>query len=72
MGPMWKALILTPHVLDNGHPEIFLWGILILIQRMIHQICGILIQTVLSPSLASWPPLTSGSRAKYRLYNLVV
>ena len=69
--PILEALTLTYRGLDVGKPGLLFWRYSD-IDINILQIGGTIRWTVLSPSLASGPPLFSGSWGKTQLYKIAV
>lgn len=72
MGPMWEALTLTTRGLDDGQPELVFWRYVDTYIKDVTSDGWYNWRKILSPSLAAWPPLSSGSQGKYWLYSLAV
>lgn len=65
MGPMWEALTLTTRGLDDGQPELVFWRYVDTYIKDVTSDGWYNWRKILSPSLAAWPPLSSGSQGKY-------
>jgi len=69
---IWEALKLTHRGLDDEHPKLWFWRYVDTEVRKIPQVDGTIWSIVSAPSLASGPPLSSGTWCKTRLYRIDV